>query len=111
MAFYEVRQVEAWDSAVFHQPTAADHDTVGAMRPTQNEGGQGVAASGKSQLVEFEQRQVGHLSDCDLAYIASPRARRRAFRCPPQGIAVAHLGDSIAAALEKECTTHLLHKI
>ena len=111
MAFYEVREVEPWDCAVLHDPASANHDAVGAMRSAQNKGGQRVAAAGKSQFVEFEQRQVSCFADRDFAHIASAGAGRRAFRRPPQGIVVAHFSDAITAALEKERGSHLLHQV
>ena len=59
MAADQVADVEPGDFAVFDDPTAADHDPVGAMRAAENERGDGIAAAGKAQLVELEQSEIG----------------------------------------------------
>jgi hypothetical protein len=111
MAAYQRRNIEAGDLAVFDQPAAADHDTVSAMRAAEDERGERIASTGKSQLVQLEQCKISHLADGNLADIGSPGTGRRTPCCPAQRILMADLADAITAALEQERRAHLLHQI
>ena len=76
--------VQSGNLAVFHHPAAADHDPVGAMGAAQHQRRERVAAAGKAQFVELEQREIGHLADRDLADVRSADAGGRALGRPAQ---------------------------
>jgi hypothetical protein len=44
---------------ILHDPAAPDHHAVGAMRAAQYKCREWIAAAGKPQLIELEEREIG----------------------------------------------------
>ena len=93
----QIGNIKSGNLAVLDDPAAADHHPVGAMRAAEHERRQRIAGPGKAQLVELEQRQIGHRAKRDLADVVAADAGGRALGRPAQRIAMADLADAIAA--------------
>ena len=59
--------VKPWNAAMFNDPLAADHDPICFVGATQHECCNRVAAAGKTQFVELEQREIGRVAFCNFA--------------------------------------------
>jgi hypothetical protein len=79
---YQIGDIEAGDFPILNDPAPADHHAVGTVRAAQDERGERIAAAGKSQLVEPEQREIGLHAEPDFADVGPPDASRGAFGRP-----------------------------
>lgn len=70
------RHINSHRGTIQNLPIPADHDAVGPVRATQDESGQRISCTGKSQVIECEKRKISLLSDGDFSYVVAPEAAR-----------------------------------
>jgi hypothetical protein len=104
-------QIKAGNFAILNDPTSTHHDPVSGMRAAYNERGKRIPSPGKTQLIELEKREIGHLADRNLSDVAPSGASRGALRRPAQCVAVVDPIDPVARTLKEEGGPHLLDKI
>ena len=76
----EIGHIEPGNLPILHDPAAAHHHAVGAMRAAQYKRREWIAAARKPQLIEPKQGEIGQHADSDLADIRAPGAGGGAAR-------------------------------
>lgn len=74
---HESGKVQPFDLAVPHFPLASDHDAVRSVGTAQQQGGNRIMATGKSQFIELEQGEVSLLADRQFANVRTAQQARR----------------------------------
>ena len=67
MTAHQIGDIESRNFASFDDPIAPHHDPIRPVRAAQYKGCERIPMAGKAKLIELEQREIRHLTRCDLA--------------------------------------------
>ena len=99
MLLHQSRQIQPGNFAINHSPVTADHDTVGAVGPTQDQRCQRIARTRKTRFVQLEEGEIRLLAHGNPSDIATPKTSGRTRGRPTQNILMADLPCAIPKPL------------